>query len=269
LFKPAHSTKRRCNRTTRAAADADADDAAKGRSVSSGSRGGRAQKLTEFGNEQQPDVLNESDGQCDAAEYERQFADRGQRSAAQMQSRLYQQAAQGRSTKATRIARRKSPAITSTSRRAIDHAGVDFKRAAINPTPEKLAEIRQKLAALPSIQTRAVPDRTVFDDSEGQSKLALRFMDDARTLVSRKATSYTGLENQIKVADAYAALDAKKSFEVLEPGIAPQRIVAAAEVLNGFEVEVFKDGELSLRGDSDLVGMIARYGQELASLAKL
>jgi len=40
-------------------------------------------------------------------------------------------------------------------------------------------------------------------------------------------------------------------------------------VLNGFEVEVFKDGELALRGNSDLVGMVARYGQELASLAKL
>jgi len=35
-------------------------------------------------------------------------------------------------------------------------------------------------------------------------------------------------------------------------------------VLNGFEVEVFKDGELSLRGDSDLVGMVARYGRSMA-----
>jgi len=45
-------------------------------------------------------------------------------------------------------------------------------------------------------------------------------MDDARTLVTRKATSYRDFEDQIKVADAYSALDAKKSFEVLEPGIA-------------------------------------------------
>ena len=148
---------------------------------------------------------------------------------------------------------------------------VDFKRAAINPTPEKLAEIRQKLAALPSDSDRV---RFLIELSlttrKDNPKLALRFMDDARPLVSRKATSYRDFEDQIKVADAYSALDAKKSFEVLEPGIAHlNELLSAAEVLNGFEVEVFKDGELSLRGDSDLVGMIARYGQELAALAKV
>jgi len=99
---------------------------------------------------------------------------------------------------------------------------------------EKLAEIRQKLAALPSDSDRV---RFLIELSlttqKDNPKLALRFMDDARTLVSRKATSYTDFENQIKVADAYAALDAKKSFEVLEPGIAQlNELLAAAEVLN-------------------------------------
>ena len=39
--------------------------------------------------------------------------------------------------------------------------------------------------------------------------------------------------------------------------------------MNGFEVDIFKDGELSLRGNDDLVGMITRYGGELATLAKV
>ncbi len=190
----------------------------------------------------------------------------------QMQPRLYQQAAQkavdeGNTDRAVQIA---SDHLDEPARNSIMQA-VDFKRAAINPTPEKLAEIRQKLAALPSDS-----DRVKFlielstTTQKDNPKLALRFLDDARTLVSRKATGYKDFEDQIRVADAYAALDAKKSFEVLEPGIAQlNELLSAAEVLNGFEVEVFKDGELSLRGDSDLVGMVARYGQELAFLAKL
>ncbi len=190
----------------------------------------------------------------------------------QMQPRLYQQAAQkavdeGNTDRAVQIA---SDHLDESARNSIMQS-VDFKRAAINPTPEKLAEIRQKLAALPSDS-----DRVKFlielstTTQKDNPKLALRFLDDARNLVSKKAASYKDFEDQIKVADAYSALDAKKSFEVLEPGIAQlNELLTAAEVLNGFEVEVFKDGELSLRGDSDLVGMVARYGQELASLAKI
>ena len=69
---------------------------------------------------------------------------------------------------------------------------------------------------------------------------------------------------------AFASLEPKRSFELMETGIAQlNELLSAAAVLNGFEVEIFKEGELSLRSDSDLVGMVSRYGQELASLAKV
>jgi hypothetical protein len=56
----------------------------------------------------------------------------------------------------------------------------------------------------------------------------------------------------------------------LELGIGQlNELLSAAAVLNGFEVEMYKEGELSLRGDNDLVAMVARYGQELATLAKI
>jgi hypothetical protein len=190
----------------------------------------------------------------------------------QIQPRLYQQAAQkavdeGNTDRAVQIA---TDHLDESARNSIMQA-VDFKRAAINPTPERLAEIRQKLANLPSDS-----DRVKFlielstTTQKDNPKLALRFLDDARGLVSKKATSYKDFEDQINVADAYSALDAKKSFDVLEPGIAQlNELLSAAQVLNGFEVEIFQDGELSLRGDNDLVGMVAKYGQELASLAKI
>ena len=101
-------------------------------------------------------------------------------------------------------------------------------------------------------------------------KLALRFLEDARNLVSNRASDYKEFEDQLKVAGAFAALDPKRSFDVLEPGIAQlNELLSAAQVLNGFEVEVFRNGELPLEGGSDLGGMVARYAQQLASLAKI
>jgi len=101
-------------------------------------------------------------------------------------------------------------------------------------------------------------------------KLALRFLEDARNLVNKRATTYGEFEDQVKVADAFALLDAKRSFELMETGIAQlNELLSAAAVLNGFEVRIFKEGELSLKADSDLVGMVARFGQELAALAKV
>jgi hypothetical protein len=190
----------------------------------------------------------------------------------QMQPRLYQQAAQkavdeGNPDRALQIA---NDHLDETGRNSIMQA-VDFKRMATTASPEKLNEIKQKLAALPSDSDRV---KYLIDLStatqKDNPKLALRFLDDARTLVSKRVTSYKEFEDQLKVADAFAAVDSKRSFEVLELGIGQlNELLSAAAVLNGFEVDIYKEGELSLRSDSDLVSMVARYGQELASLAKV
>jgi len=190
----------------------------------------------------------------------------------QMQSRLYQQAAQkaideGNTDRAIQIA---TDHLDESARASITQA-VDFKILATTASPEKLGEIRQKLASLPSDSDRV---KFLVDlasaTQKDNPKLSLRFLEDARNLVNRKATSYRDFEDQIKVADAFAAVDPKRSFEVLEPGISQlNELLAAAVVLNGFEVEVFRDGELPLSGGSDLGNMVMRYGQELAALARL
>ena len=190
----------------------------------------------------------------------------------QMQSRLYQQAAQkavdeGNSDRALQLA---NDHLDESTRNSIMQA-VDFKRLTTTASPEKLDEIKQKLAALPSDSDRV---KYLIDLStatqKDNPKLALRFLDDARNLVNKRAANYKQFEDQLKVADAFAAVDSKRSFEVLEPGIAQlNELLSAAQVLNGFEIEIFKEGELSLRSDNDLVGMVSRFGQELASLAKV
>src|SRR5437588_2395257 len=190
----------------------------------------------------------------------------------QMQSRLYQQAAQkavdeGNPDRALQIA---NDHLDESTRNSIMQA-VDFKRLTTTASAAKLDEIKQKLAALPSDSDRVkylieLSTATQKDNP----KLALRFLDDARNLVNKRAANYKQFEDQLKVADAFAAVDSKRSFEVLEPGIAElNELLSAAQVLNGFEIEIFKDGEMSLRSDNDLVGMVSRFGQELASLAKV
>jgi len=190
----------------------------------------------------------------------------------QMQSRLYQQAAQkavdeGNTDRALQIA---NDHLDESTRNSIMQA-VDFKRLTTTASAEKLEEIKQKLAGLPSDSDRV---KYLIDLStstqKDNPKLALRFLDDARNLVNKRAANYKQFEDQLKVADAFAAVDSKRSFEVLEPGIAQlNELLSAAQVLNGFEIEIFKDGEMSLRSDNDLVGMVSRFGQELASLAKI
>jgi hypothetical protein len=189
----------------------------------------------------------------------------------QIQSRLYQQAAQkaideGNTDRAVQIA---TDHLDESSRTSIMQA-VDFKKLTTTASPEKLNEIKAKLAALPSDSDRVKYLVDLADATEKDNpKLALRFLDDARTLVTKRSTSYRDLEDQIRVADAYASLDPKRSLEITDLGINQlNELLAAATILNGFEVDMFKEGELSSRNDSDLVRMVARYSRQLGSLAK-
>jgi len=190
----------------------------------------------------------------------------------QIQSRLYQTAAQraideGNIDKAVDIA---TNHLDENGRNTIMQA-VDFKKLTMTASTEKLNEIKQKLAALPSDSDRI---KYLIDlataTKKDNPKLAQKFMDDARNLVAKRAMDFADFENQIKVADAYSSLDIKKSFEILDAGIAQlNELLQAATVLNGFEVDIFKDGELSLRANDDLVGMVVRFGGELSALAKV
>jgi hypothetical protein len=190
----------------------------------------------------------------------------------QAQSFFYQQAAQkaideGNTERATQIA---NDHLNEAQKNTIMQA-IDFKRLTTTASAEKLNEIKQKLAALPSDSDRV---KYLIDlagaTQKDNPKLASKFLDDANALVAKRAMNYKDFEDQIKVAHAYATVDAKRSFQILDAGIAElNELLAAATVLNGFEVDIFKDGEMSSRSDSDLVGMVARFSLELGSLSKV
>jgi hypothetical protein len=231
------------------------------------------QKLTEFGmNNNQMAALGQMRTVIQQGATSESLMTAASVAPPQMQSRLYRQAAQraideGNTDRALQIA---TDHLDESGRSSINQA-VDLKRLAIDAAPEKLAEIRQKLASLPSDSDRVkfLVDLAAATQKDNQ-KLALKFLDDARNLVSKRAASYRDFEDQIRVAEAFATVDPKRSFDVLEPGIAHlNELLAAAAVLNGFEVEVFRDGELPIQGGSELGSMVARFGSELATLAKL
>jgi hypothetical protein len=55
----------------------------------------------------------------------------------------------------------------------------------------------------------------------------------------------------------------------LDPGISQlNELLSAAAVLSGFEVNMFRDGEMAIQGGNGLTAIVNRYGQELAVLAR-
>ncbi len=134
----------------------------------------------------------------------------------------------------------------------------------------RIEELRQTLSRLPSdpervnwlIQMAAAAQKN-------DQKLAWQLLEEAYSLASRRAENYQQLEAQLKLAQAMAELDPARAFELLERGIEQiNELLLAAALLSGFELRIFKDGELPLQNGSMLSRIITRYGQELATLAR-
>jgi len=107
------------------------------------------------------------------------------------------------------------------------------------------------------------------DMQKSNPKIANQLLDEARQMTSKRATSYDQFDQQLRVAHAFEAVDPARSFEVLDPGISQlNELLSAAAVLNGFEVNLFREGEMSMQGGDGLTAMLNRFGQELAQLAR-
>ena len=66
-----------------------------------------------------------------------------------------------------------------------------------------------------------------------------------------------------------SSIDLSRSFEVLDPAISQlNELLSAAAVLSGFEINMFRDGEMAIQNGNGLTQTINRFGQELAVLAK-
>ncbi|HUE83102.1 MAG TPA: hypothetical protein VMM84_13385 [Pyrinomonadaceae bacterium] len=188
-----------------------------------------------------------------------------------VQSRIYQQAAmraleEGDPDRARQIA---NDHLDGRTRETVLR-NVEFRLIADQAASNSIEEIRQKLSAFNSDDERInFLLQLAGTVQQKDTEFALQILDETRQYTSRRATNYQQLEQHLRIAEALRQLDPSRSFEVLEPGIMLlNELLAAAVVLNGFEVNIFRDGELPLQGGSNLTNTIARYGAAIGTLAK-
>ena len=187
-----------------------------------------------------------------------------------LQSRIYRRAAltaldEGNVDRAVQIA---NEHMEGSARTSILQT-VEIRQIAKKAEAEAIDQVRRMLASLPSDEQRI--DRLLELASSAQTsnpKLAVQLLNEAKQLTSRRATSYQQFDQQLRLADAFKEIESDRSFEVLEPGIMQlNELLSAAATLSGFEVNVFREGEMPLQGGSGLSTMVARYGQRLGDLA--
>jgi hypothetical protein len=189
----------------------------------------------------------------------------------QMQSRLYQQAAykaidEGDTERARQIA---NDHLQNNARDVVMQR-IDFKEMTKKAEGARIEEIRQTVSRLQTDNEKLdMLIQVAGDVQKTNQKLALQVLEDARQIVNRRATSYEQFEQQLKVAHAFSSIDLSRSFEVLDPAISQlNELLSAAAVLSGFEINMFRDGEMSIQNGNGLTSTINRFGQELAVLAK-
>jgi predicted transcriptional regulator len=189
----------------------------------------------------------------------------------QIQPRLYQQAAykaleEGDTERARQIANDH----LSTKAREILMQRIDFREMVKKGEGGRLDEIRQSVARLQTDNEKIdFLIQLAGDVQKSNLKLAIQLLEEAKQFVNRRATGYEHFEQQLRVAHAFSSVDAARSFEVLEPGIVQlNELLQAASVLSGFEINMFRDGEMAMQGGNGLTAILNRYGQELAVLAR-
>lgn len=188
-----------------------------------------------------------------------------------MQSRLYQQAAfkaleEGDTERARQIA---NDHLQNNARDVVMQR-IDFRELTKKAEGARFEEVRQTVARLQSDSEKIdLLVQLARDTQESDPKLAIQLLDEARQFTNRRASNYQHFEQQLKVANAFAAVDPARSYEVLEPGINQlNELLVAASVLSGFEVNMFRDGEMTIQDGNGLTATINRYGQTLALLAR-
>ena len=200
----------------------------------------------------------------------------------QMQSRLYQQAAQkaldeGDADRARQIA---SEHLQGTSRDRVLQK-VDFQLVAKKVQADNMDELRQALGNLRSDDERIdlllqLATQAQITGGEpkpaaaasGDSELALKFLAEAQRLTNRRATSYQHFDQQLRVADAFASLIRREVLRCSDPELLNSTNLLSAAAHSAGSRSIFSKMASCCLEASDSGDMVSRYGQQLAILAK-
>jgi len=190
----------------------------------------------------------------------------------QVQTRLYQQAAlkaleEGNTDRARQITNDLLPA----NMREGMLRRIETRELTKKEDPATFEQIRQLVNRLQTenekINMLVETARTAQKDNP---KLATQLLEEAKQMINHRAASYQDFEQQLRVARAYTTVDSARSFEILDAGISQlNELLSAAAILSGFEINMFRDGEMSMQVGNGLASTIGRFGQELAALARV
>jgi hypothetical protein len=141
--------------------------------------------------------------------------------------------------------------------RAVQEGDYKEARQAVSrlKTPEERAQ------ALLQVAARAA--------SAGDAQTARQVLDEARAIVESQMRGHQQFVSRLQVANAYARFDAGASFEVVESAVGRLDVLLdAAEALDGFGQDAFREGELKWQGGYIWNDMISQCAQALALLAR-
>ncbi|HET6892359.1 MAG TPA: hypothetical protein VFH31_14755 [Pyrinomonadaceae bacterium] len=189
----------------------------------------------------------------------------------QVQPRIYQQAAmraleEGNPDRARQIA---NDHLEAAARDSVLQA-VEFRQTSEKLGGNSLDEVRQTLSGLRSDHERIDLLLRLSSSAVAANRpLAVQLLDEARLYSNRRASNYQQIEQQLRLAGAYKDLEPSRGFEVLEPVVVQlNELLSAAQTLSGFEINVFRDGELPMEARSGLSAMMSSFGQVLGRLAQ-
>ncbi|MBV8860036.1 MAG: hypothetical protein JOZ02_24105 [Acidobacteria bacterium] len=133
------------------------------------------------------------------------------------------------------------------------------------------AEARQTAARLKTPEERAQALLQIAGRAAaaGDAETARQVLEEARGLVETQMHGQPQFAYRLQVANAYAQFDSDAAFEVVESAVGRlDTLLDAAEVLDGFGQEAFKEGELKPQGGYIWNDLINQCAQSLALLAR-
>jgi hypothetical protein len=133
--------------------------------------------------------------------------------------------------------------------------------AAARQAAARLRTPEERVQALLQVAGRAA--------AAGDAEAARQMLEEARGLVETQTRGQQQFVNRLQVAGAYARFDARASFEVAESAVGRLDVLLdAAEALDGFGQDAFREGELKPQGGYMWNEMISQCAQSLALLAR-
>lgn len=135
----------------------------------------------------------------------------------------------------------------------------------------KIDEARMLIAQIrtPRERATALVQLAMQLTSQGKKEAATTLLEEVRAMFPARAEDQQQIYFLMEIARAYAALNPAQSFAIIEP-VADQfnELSNAAQVLNGFGQQFFKDGELMMQYGNVLSSVVSQLSYTLPSLAR-